>query len=174
MIWRRRKSVVNPRQQIWFGLEVVFVAVGFVILCGFLLFIPPMSHWLGGDESGGWLFEELNRVVLMKWPMVFLALIVLFVIGVLMAHRLAGPMRGFAGVLSAWRKGDRKARVRFRRYDYLLPMMEPLNTFLETQEKISDQAQDLAQSVVSGACSADLKKKAENLLGLLKSPAGDP
>ena len=40
MKWRRRKSVVNFRQQIWFSLELVAVAFGFVIICAFFLFIP--------------------------------------------------------------------------------------------------------------------------------------
>ena len=91
MVWRRRKSVVNPRQQIWFGLEVVFAAFGFVILCAYLLFVPPMSDWFGGDETGGRLFDEVIRFLLIKWPMICVAGVVLFVIGVLMAHRLAGP-----------------------------------------------------------------------------------
>ena len=85
-----------------------------------------------------------------------------------MAPRWAGPMRGFEHVIAAWKNGDRKARVRFRRYDYLLPMMEPLNAFLESQEKLSDQAVDLAQSVMSDAPPADLKIKAQTLLAAME------
>jgi methyl-accepting chemotaxis protein len=170
MIWRRRKSVVDPKQQIWFGLEIVFVAVGFIILCAFLLFVPPMSDWLGGDQTGGMLFDDLNRFLLIKWPMICVAAVVLFVIGVLMAHRLSGPMKGLGAVLSAWASGDRKARVHFRRYDYILPMMEPLNAFLDGQEQMAAQASDLAQSVVRGANAAETKKKAEDLIALLKKP----
>ncbi|MFH1262607.1 MAG: methyl-accepting chemotaxis protein [Pseudomonadota bacterium] len=162
---------MNPRQQIWFGLEVVFVAIGFIILCAFLLFVPPMSDWFG-EESAPWLLDELNRTILIKWPLMFVAMIVLFIIGVLMAHRLAGPMQGLSNVLSAWMEGDRSARVRFRKYDYLLPMREPLNHFLETEENVVTQAQELARSVIAGNDSTGAKPKAEELLALLKRPDG--
>jgi methyl-accepting chemotaxis protein len=173
MVWRRRQSIVDLRQQVWFGLELVFLGLGFIFLSAFLIFIPPMSDWFG-ETTADWLLAEMARAVFVKWPMVLVAFAVLFVVGVLMAHRLAGPMKGLNGVLSAWMRGDRKSRVRFRRYDYLLPMMSPLNTFLESQEKILGGAEDLAQSVVTGGDSSASKKKAEALLELLKGAERNP
>jgi methyl-accepting chemotaxis protein len=173
MIWRRRKSIVDVRQQVWFGLEMVFVGLGFIILSAFLIFIPPMSDWFG-ETTPDWLLAEMSRAIFVKWPMIVVALAVLFVVGVLMAHRLAGPMKGLYGVLSSWLGGDRKARVRFRRYDYLLPMKEPLNEFLESQQRIVDGAEDLATSVSGGADASVTKKKADALLDLLKRPEGTP
>ena len=129
-----------------------------------------MGDWFGYDESSGRLLDELNRTVLFKWPAILIALIVLFVIGVLMAHRLAGPMQGLDAVISAWKKGDRKARVHFRRYDYLLPMKDPLNSFLDCQEEFSERTRDLAESVMDGAPCADLKIKAQILLTEMEQP----
>jgi hypothetical protein len=172
MIWRRRRSVVSPRQQIWFGLEVVFATLGFIILCAFLLFVPPMSDWFGGEGVSPWLFDELNRFIFAKWPMVCVALVVLFVIGVVMAHRLSGPMLGLRKVISAWLNGDRKARVYFRKYDYLLPLKGPINLFLDRQEEILNRAQGLAEGVRTGLPADELKQKAEDLLTAMKPPEG--
>ncbi len=53
MIWRRRQSVVDFQQQMKFALEVVAASIGFVVLSLFLLFVPPMSGWFGGDATSG-------------------------------------------------------------------------------------------------------------------------
>src|SRR6266481_6242321 len=98
MVWRRRKSVVNLRQQLWFALELTAVAIGFNFLCAFFLFVPPFSDLIGG-ETPEWLLTELQKMIFLKWPMIMIALLVLVVIGVLMSHRMWGPLYGLERVI---------------------------------------------------------------------------
>jgi hypothetical protein len=160
MFWRRRKSVVNIRQQVWFGLELVVVAIGFVILCAFLLFIFPLGNWFGGEVDPA-LLEQLMKLVFVKWPLIMLALGVLFVMGVLMSHRLAGPLFGLEKTISAWREGDRTSRVRFRKYDYLISVMKPLNDFFDDEQRKWADVEALAKDIPG--------EKGEKILSISKS-----
>ncbi|MFH1018977.1 MAG: methyl-accepting chemotaxis protein [Pseudomonadota bacterium] len=167
MMWRRRKSIVNPRQQMWFGLEVVVIAIAFNVLCGFLLFIPPMSDLWGDPGQTARVYRSLTEVVLLKWPLVMLALLVMWAFGVLMSNRLAGPLIGLERVLRAWRAGDRTARVRFRKYDYLLPVKDSLNATLDQQEALLKQAGELADGIEKASSDPAVRAKVTELKSLL-------
>lgn len=147
MRWRRKQSVTNPRQQIWFGLEVVAIALGFVLLCAFVLFIPPMSDLIATDTPSEQVLEVFITFVLQKWIMVLLAMLILFVMGVLMAHRLYGPLFGLDKALRSWMAGDRKARVYFRKYDFLLPAKEVMNQFLSKEEDRLKRIEEVATAM---------------------------
>ena len=168
MVWRRRKSFVKPRQQIWFGLELVVVAIGFIILAAFLLFVPPMSELMGDTESNARVLEDLIKIVLLEWPLVTVAMLVLFIIGLLMSHRLAGPLFGLEKVIADWSRGDRTARVRFRKYDYLLSLKEPLNSFFDQEEQLLKQVEGVAQEIATHSTDESARKKAGELLSLIK------
>ncbi|HLG20429.1 MAG TPA: hypothetical protein VI895_11525 [Bdellovibrionota bacterium] len=168
MMWRRRKSVVNFRQQVWFALELVAVTLGFVMLCAFFLFVPPLSYLFEGEESTAWVLDALLRVVFMKWPVVMAALAVWFGIGLLMSHRLSGPLYGLDRTLLSWKKGDRSARVRFRKYDYLLPAKDSLNSFFDRQENLFLEVQAVLESIEKSGAGEANRKSVSDLLAKIK------
>jgi methyl-accepting chemotaxis protein len=173
MMWRRRKSIVNPKQQAWFGLEMVVIAIAFNVLCAFLLFIPPMSDLFGGSEGSAELLTSLTDVVLLKWPLIVLALAVMWAFGVLMSNRLAGPLIGLERVFRSWMAGDRSARAHFRKYDYLLSVQSTINALLDQQEGLLKQAGEIASGIEQMSADPALKQKAAELKALL-APKSNP
>jgi methyl-accepting chemotaxis protein len=167
--WRRRKSVVNMKQQLWFALELTVVSLGFVILCSFLLFMPPMSDFLTGGMDIEAVAETLLQVVLLKWPFVVLGIVILIIIGMLMSHRLSGPLFGLEKVMNQWASGNRKARVYFRKYDYLRPAMNSINSLLEEQDILLSKIEEFIQTASQSHPDPSMQRKAEEILGLLQS-----
>ncbi len=161
---------MNLKEQMWFSLELVAITMGFVIVCGFFLFIPPMSLLMGGEDIAESLFPQLLNFVLLKWPLVMAAFGILFVIGILMSHRLWGPLYGLERAISAWRNGDRTARVRFRKYDYLIHSRDSLNGFFDAEEALFKRTEMLAKEIEDSAKAGamnEVSSKAAELVAIL-------
>jgi hypothetical protein len=137
-----------PKLQVWYGLELALVAIGFAALCGFFLFVPPTSTLFGPPQSE-LLINSLMEVILTSWPLILVACAVIVGIGVLLSHRLAGPLYGLSRTLEEWRQGNLQARVWFRKYDYLLPLKEPLNQHFEQQMNLVVKGRELAKRLQS-------------------------
>ncbi len=168
MRWRRRKSIVNHRQQIWFGLEVLVIGLGFILLCAFLLFIPPMSDLFVTDIPSDQMFELIGTFVLQKWLMMLVAMGILFLMGMLMAHRFAGPLIGLDKVLRTWMAGDWSARVNFRKYDYILPAKEVINEFLSKEEERLKRIEELAKLIETEGNSEIIKSSGREILKITR------
>ena len=170
MMWRRKQSIVNFRAQFWFALELLVIAIGFDILCAFFFFVPPFNEMFDGGKTSEWLFRELQAVIFTKWPLIMVAMVIFVIIGILLAHRLWGPLFGLTRVAQRWKEGDRSARVYFRKYDYLLPVKAPLNEFFDAEELLIQKVESLAREIEGDASKGDsesVKKKATELLALV-------
>lgn len=165
MRWRRKRSVVSPSRQFWFGLELVAVSIGFNLLCFFFMFLSPVSEFFGGESED--FLSSFLEIIYLKWPLILVSMVVLLFIGVLMSHRLYGPILGIQNVLRDWMAGNKDARLRIRKFDYLLPLMEPMNDLLNSQQAINSKAAELAQAVQSGSDLSSLKQTSQELLEVL-------
>ena len=171
MRWRRRKSLVNVKQQIWFAFELIIVGISFVILCAFLLFVPPFNNVLGTGELAGKVLDNLSRLIFLNWPMIMGAIVAFGMVGVLLSHRLWGPLYQLERVLESWMKGNRRARVHFRRYDYLLPVQNSLNEFFIQQQSILEDVETRAKEIeecLKGGQSDQAAEKVRSLISVTK------
>ena len=173
MGWRRKQSLVNSHGQSWFALELIVITIGFSMIGFFLLFVPPMSEIIGEPEVAEEMLSLLLPFILLRWPLVILAWAILFIIGILMSHRLYGPLMGLSRTLERWMKGDRSARVYFRKYDYLLPAKKELNTFFEKHEKLLDESLALAKEIKDRATEGKNIEAAEKAAKLMKLLEGE-
>ena len=167
MMWRRKKSLVNPKQQLWFGLELIVVSVGFIFLCAYLIFLPPTSEWFGGGEMASSLIQPLGELIFMDWILITFAVLILLVFGILMSHRLSGSMFGLLKVLDQFQSGNRSARVFFRKYDYLVSLMNPLNDFLSQEQKRIEETEKLL-SEIENQTSGGTQEKIKQALSALR------
>lgn len=147
--WRRRKNIVNFQRQVWFSVEIVMVCVAFVLVLGFLLFVPPMSLILGEVSWAQGTLESLGRLLLIKWPMVLLSFVVVFFLGILMSHRLWGPLYGLKRALQNLEHGDQDVHVFFRKYDYIYELKDPLNQFFSRYTKESLELKEIEALIVA-------------------------
>jgi methyl-accepting chemotaxis protein len=177
MQWRRRRSLVNAKQQIWYAVELIIVGIAFVILCAFLLFVPPFNNLLGTVDLAAKVFDGLTRLLFFNWPMIVVAFVLFGLVGILLGHRIWGPLYQLDRVLGSWTNGDRKARVRFRKYDYLLPVENSLNEFLDLQQSILDgvekRAKEIEEDLKAGHAD-QAAEKARNLISIAQQRKDAP
>ncbi len=95
-------------------------------MCGTLLFLTAVFvasfAWFGddviGEDSRG--FQRLALVVTGAYLLV--SLVATFAVGVLVTHRIAGPIRVIQSALGGMRVGDFGRRLVLRRRDHLQPL----------------------------------------------------
>lgn len=167
MHWRRRKSLVNMTQQIGYAMELVIVGVAFVVLCAFLLFVPPFTDLFGGGELAAKVFDSLIQLIALDWPMILIALAVFGLVGILLGHRLSGPLYQLERVLETWMKGNRRVRVHFRKYDYLLPVQGTLNEFFNHQQSMLEDVEKRAREIGESLKDGRSEQAAEQIRGLI-------
>ena len=167
-VWRRKQSIVNPRQQIWFALEMLLVAISFVVIVFLFLFLPPMDSWFVTPDVSQEVLESVIQIMLLKWPLVMAAFMVMFTFGLLMSHRLSGPLFSLGRATENWVKGNRKARVYFRKYDYLLPAKAALNAMFSHYEDRLNEISQLSQEIANSTSDPALKEKAQKICDLLR------
>lgn len=104
-------------------------------MCGTLLFLTAVYvvsfAWFGGDvlgeDSRG--LQRLGLVVTGAYLLVSLA--ATFAVGVLVTHRIAGPIRVIRAALGGMRVGDFDRRLVLRRRDHLHPLAAEVSAFRE-------------------------------------------
>jgi hypothetical protein len=167
MMWRRKKSLVDPKRQIWFGLELIVVTIGFNILCAYLIFLPPTSEWFGRGDVASSLIQPLGELIFTNWVLISFAVLILLVFGILMSHRLVGPMFGLLKVIDQFKSGNRSARVFFRKYDYLVSLMNPLNDFLSLEQRRIEETDKLLKEIEENS-SGETQEKAKQARAALR------
>ncbi|NQT07369.1 MAG: methyl-accepting chemotaxis protein [Candidatus Omnitrophica bacterium] len=75
--------------------------------------------------------RKINIILLIVLPIVF---IVLFWIGLIVSHKLAGPVDRLNRELSEIARGDHKRRIKLRKGDELEPAAESVNKILDKLE----------------------------------------
>jgi hypothetical protein len=104
-------------------------------MCATLLFLTAVYiatfAWFGGDaigeDSRG--FQRLALVVTGAYLLVSLA--ATFAVGVLVTHRIAGPIRVIQSALGGMRVGDFGRRLVLRRRDHLQPLAAEVSALRE-------------------------------------------
>lgn len=134
MQWRRRKTVVNKKEQIWFALESLIQVVTVVFVLSFLLFVPPMKHWLGYDQLTNQVAQSLGLLLSLKRVWILVAVGVGFLVGLLQSHRIFGPTFAVNKVLEKRKNGDKSARVFLRKYDYMKNVEKHLNELFDQED----------------------------------------
>jgi len=80
-------------------------------------------------------FKRVNIFLMIGIPVIFLAL---YWWGLILSHRLAGPIDRFKKELDQVLKGDYKKRIRVRRNDALKPFADDINRLIEKLEGARD------------------------------------
>ncbi len=135
MTWRRKKTIVYIKEQVWFSLEIVTNAVAMFLIIAFLLFIPPMTKLMGYESLSVTVSNSFLTLVALKWPLVLVGVGVSILIGILQSHRLFGSVYAIIKVLDAFKAGQLTHRVRLRKYDYLNDLAHAINVTLDQQEE---------------------------------------
>jgi len=79
--------------------------------------------------------DDLSSLMMTSFAVLFVALIVSVVYGIIISHRIAGPMFGIIKYIEALRAGDTGEPRKLRPYDELLPIMAALHGLADDMKK---------------------------------------
>jgi uncharacterized membrane protein YjgN (DUF898 family) len=131
---RFKNFVLNPKMQ--FRMSIYFVAFGLAVL-GVMLAVIFLQinqvHELISMTPGLQVEEQIligkKLFGVVKVAMVFFMFILVAaaVYGVIVSHRIAGPMFAILSYIEELKKGNFTAKRELRPYDELIPIMESLH-----------------------------------------------
>lgn len=129
----RRPIVTNQPGQT----RMILAMVGPLNIClSLLLLLVTVFCFRLDDEASEAGVQLTNLTPLYAGVAILIVLVagVMFVSSVKISHRIAGPTTGIRNTLQAVRGGDRSRRVTLRKGDFLLPLANELNEFLDWVE----------------------------------------
>ena len=138
---RRKGYFIKSRLQIRY-LRLILVAIILPVFlfsaCLYYLVFYLMAEQLGIPESIAYnitpVIKKINLILLFGVPII--SAVILFW-GLLISHRIAGPLYRLEKELDRISKGDFSLRLKIRRNDELGPIVKGINKILdEVQEKI--------------------------------------
>lgn len=144
---KRRIKIIKPRLQ----LKLVSIFVGMAALAILLQSILVAHHLTGLanelPESGQYIVDALPGLFIQILVFtVGLVLPLIFAVGVLVTHRIAGPVYRFEQHLLRMAAGEEVEPCRLRQGDELQGLCEIINRVIERVQGASDEAPD-AESV---------------------------
>lgn len=137
-----KNYLLNPKMQL--RITIYFMVLGLAIW-GFMLALlhnqtqEVQSILANTSEIAIATQSEISEILgdILKVASAFflISLISAFVYGVIVSHRIAGPMFAATQLTKELRNGNYKARRQIRPYDELSPVIEELNQLAEDLEK---------------------------------------
>jgi len=141
-LFQRRQLVVDPKFQ--YSLIARFVVLESIVLIVSLILLAfvfnrfinislPISADTGGVLSFGAntsirLSDEIHIVLAVMLLSIVIGTIGMYVFGVSVSHRIAGPVQRLRKYIAAMRSGDLNKEVSFREKDFLKPLATDINS----------------------------------------------
>jgi len=174
----RRRYWVLPKLQgrfiAWLvaSSAVIATTVAWAVL---LVVWAPLQHklvWAGtGIEPGAFFLNLSLRVFATTGLLIMIFWLVSFLTGLVISHRIAGPLHRLGLLAEEATRGRYNGRVRLRRYDYVHDFAEQFNAMLEhfderdrshrrSLSRVRNELSKLESAAARGQVSpADLEKK---------------
>jgi hypothetical protein len=144
---RGDSKFIIPRLQIKIIINVVFAAVGIIIISYFILIDYIKGHQLQDLLESSNLGEfEINQILnslkytLGYWAAISaLYTIMLISFSIRLSHKIAGPVTHIIRVLGEYLDGNSKSRISLRKGDELVILEDLINRLLVSDEKAHRQ-----------------------------------
>ena len=137
-----KNFLINPK----FQLEYLFwISLWGLILVGINSYV--FYHYISENyevfielnditpEAKALLYAELDQILVKLFGFSVLFLIMVTLSGIILSHRVAGPLYHFKKVFSAIKNGQREQRVRLRPNDKFQDVAEEFNQMMDSLQK---------------------------------------
>ncbi len=123
--YRRRKYLVDPKLQLAVAFHLLGMVLGVGVIYFAATFIIPDAKQLA------LLPPEDVREMLLRSNLMFLSLSagMVFMLAILLTHRIAGPMRVIEHAVQGMRQGDFRRRLTLRKRDYMKSLAAEVAAF---------------------------------------------
>lgn len=143
----RARFLIQPKFQLAFSGLLVLIACIAAILVGIviyqliyantLLFVKYNLHM---DPDFLALLAKERKVIMGAWIGSFLSVaLLLFIAGIFLSHKMAGPLYAFKRELQKLQKGDLTAHLELRKRDEFKELKVPFNHWVQSLQKMTEQ-----------------------------------
>lgn len=138
---KRRLYLIDPGFQYWLMGKIAALAVSIIV---FSLFLLALAYQEYGDitvelmqpdpfgaPDGVWTVSKQSSVFSLLWPVLTVCLLgtllVTFFFGLIVSHRMAGPVYRMRTALKGMAEGDLSGRIVLRKHDAFKPLADSIN-----------------------------------------------
>jgi len=190
----RTRYLIQPKFQLLFSGILVLIALLSALFVGFTIYLliymnnlTFVKYNLHMTPEFLTLLHKQGRVVIVAWLGSFSVVsVILFVAGIFLSHRIAGPLFAFTREMKKLKEGDLTARLELRKRDEFKELKAPFNQWVECLQhmtlqdidKISKLSRDLEsliaqiQKETPSADTKDLSNILKTIQSFLKEKEG--
>lgn len=167
--YRRRKWLIDTDIQVRLGVKLAFyVGVYLALFCLVALFEPILVLLKGGIDSVT-AHEEIVTILSAILLPLLLAVACMFVHGILILHRVAGPVYRIRRGLEALADGRLDEVMRLRQNDYLKDVAILYNDAVEKLRMDVEDARSETKAILESASEDQVREHAQRLSEILGS-----
>lgn len=135
----RTRYLIQPKFQILFSAVLVFIALLCALFAGFTIYLliymnnlTFVKYNLHVTPEFLTLLHKQGRIVVLAWIASFsVVALILFVAGIFLSHRMAGPLFAFMREMKKLKEGDLTAHLELRKRDEFKELKAPFNQWVE-------------------------------------------
>lgn len=143
----RTRYLIHPKFQLAFSGLLVLIALISAVLVGIVIYqliyantLLFVKYNLHTDPDFLALLAKERKVILVAWIGSFLSVaILLFIAGIFLSHKMAGPLYAFKRELQKLQNGDFTAYLELRKKDEFKELKIPFNQWVESLQKMTEQ-----------------------------------
>ena len=182
---RRRRYLIDPGFQYWFIGRITILAVSIIV---FSLFLLALAYQQYGDITVELMqpdpfgvsgvirtVAKHGSVFSLLWPVLAVSLmgtlLVTLFFGLIISHRMAGPVYRMRMVLKEMTEGDLSGKLVLRKNDAFHPLAGSINSLGDSLQKTVQELQELCgklESTVDGSGQEQLLKRINERLAGFK------
>ncbi len=147
----RTRYLIQPKFQLMFSGLLVLIALIFSVLVGIMIYYLVLAnnsifvkYQLHSTPEFLSLLNKERSWILLTWVLSFSSVaLILFIGGIFLSHKMAGPMFAFIREMQKLKEGDLTAHLTLRKRDEFKELKAPFNLWIEKLRKMTEQDIDV-------------------------------
>lgn len=143
----RTRYLIQPKFQLLFSAILVGIALLSALFVGFTIYLliymnnlTFVKYNLHMTPEFLTLLHKQGRIVVMAWIGSFsIVATILFVVGIFLSHRMAGPLFAFTREMKKLKEGNLSAHLEFRKKDEFKELKVPFNQWVDYLQRMKLQ-----------------------------------
>ncbi len=143
----RTRYLIQPKFQLAFSGLLVLIAFISAVLVGIVIYqliyannLLFVKYNLHTDPDFLVLLAKERKVIMIAWMGSFLSVaVLLFIAGIFLSHKMAGPIYAFNRELQKLQKGNFTAHLELRKKDEFKELKIPFNHWVQSLQKMTEQ-----------------------------------
>lgn len=141
----RTRYLIHPKFQLLFSAMLILIALICALWVGAIIYILIYTNNLiyvkyniHTSPQFLSLLVKQGRIVVVAWIASFAIIaVILFIAGIFLSHRMAGPLFALTREMKKLKEGDLTAHLRLRKRDEFKELKAPFNQWVESMRKMT-------------------------------------